>query len=266
VQLLDRARGKAAEIVRGGPLVPVDQNVPDEELEEEEELQMTLVEHLDELRGRIVRALLGLVVATAVAFVFTPQLIRWLLAPSGLAQLYFTQPPEAFLMYFQVSLMAGLGLASPWIFIQVMAFVLPAMTRRERRLFFTAMPFVVVFFVIGVLFGYFITLPFALRYLLTFTFDGVFQPLITADSYLGFVTTILFWMGLAFELPIIIWILAKIGVAKTPRLVSFRKYAILAAFVIAAVITPTPDPLNQALVAIPLWILYEIGIVFSRFA
>ncbi|HEV8634861.1 MAG TPA: twin-arginine translocase subunit TatC [Chloroflexota bacterium] len=265
MQLIERARGKATAIVRGGPLVPIDQNVPQEELEEEE-LEMTLVEHLDELRGRIIRAVLGLVVATAVAFVFTPQLIAWMLAPSGLGQLYFTQPAEAFLMYFQVSLMAGIGLSSPWIFIQVMAFVLPAMTRREKRIFWTALPFVVVFFVVGVLFGYFVTLPFALRYLLTFTMNGVLQPLITADSYLSFVTMILFWMGLAFELPIIIWILAKLGLARTPRLVGFRKYAILAAFIVAAVITPTPDPLNQALVAIPLWILYEIGIVFSRFA
>ena len=265
MQLIDRARGKASQLVRGGPLVPIDQNAPEEELEEEE-LEMTLVEHLDELRGRIIKAVLGLVVATAVAFIFTPQLLAWLLAPSGLPDLVFTQPAEAFLMYFQVSLMAGIGLASPWIFSQIMAFVLPAMTRREKRIFWTALPFVVVFFVIGVVFGYFVTLPFALRYLLGFTLNGVFRPLITADAYLGFVTTILFWMGLAFELPIIIWILAKLGLARTPRLVSFRKYAILAAFIIAAVITPTPDPLNQALVAIPLWILYEIGIVFSRFA
>jgi sec-independent protein translocase protein TatC len=162
--------------------------------------------------------------------------------------------------------MAGLGFSSPWIFFQVLQFVMPAMTRRERRIFKIALPFVVVFFIGGVSFGYFVTLPFALRYLLDFTMGGVLTPLITADEYLNFVTTILLWMGLAFELPIIIWILAKFGVANTSRLVGLRKYAILAAFVLAAIITPTPDPLNQALVAIPLWILYEVGIVFSRFA
>jgi sec-independent protein translocase protein TatC len=263
LQLIDRALGRSGPN-KPGALVPVDPPPPEEEAAEE--LEMTLVEHLDELRSRIVKALIGLIVGTAIAFAATPWLIGRMLAPSGLDQLYFTKPAEGFLLFFQVSLMAGVGIASPWLLWQLIQFVLPALTRREKRIFYTALPFVVVFFCVGVAFGYFVTLPFALRYLLDFNLGGTLQALITADEYLSFVSTILLWMGLAFELPIIIWILAKFGIARTQRLVGFRKYAILAAFVLAAVITPTPDPLNQALVAIPLWILYEIGIVFSRFA
>jgi sec-independent protein translocase protein TatC len=263
LQLIGRALGRS-DPNKAGALVPVDPTPPEEP--PEEEMEMTLVEHLDELRSRIVKAIIGLVVGTAIAFALTPWLIERMLEPSGLGKLYFTKPAEGFLLYFQVSLMAGIGIASPWLLTQVVAFVMPALTRRERRIFWTALPFIALFFVGGVAFGYFVTLPFALRYLLDFNLGGTLEALITADEYLSFVTTILLWMGLAFELPIVIWILAKFGVAKTQRLIGFRKYAILAAFVLAAVITPTPDPLNQALVAIPLWILYEIGIVFSRFA
>jgi sec-independent protein translocase protein TatC len=260
VSLLDRALGRQT---AQNALVPVDPVPPEEP---DDELEMTLVEHLDELRSRIVKALIGLIIGTAVAFAATPWLIERMLEPSGLEKLYFNKPAEGFLLYFQVSLMAGIGLSSWWLLFQLIQFVMPALTRRERRIFWTALPFIVAFFFVGVSFGYFVTLPFALRYLLAFDLGGTLQAWITADEYLSFVTTILLWMGLAFELPIIIWILAKFGIATTPRLMGFRKYAILAAFVLAAVITPTPDPLNQALVAIPLWILYELGIVFSRFA
>ena len=162
--------------------------------------------------------------------------------------------------------MTGIGLASPVIFYQVLAFVLPALTRREKRLLFAFMPLVVTFFFVGVAFGYFVTLPFALKYLIDFNIGGMVRPLIRVGDYLGFVTTILFWMGVAFETPIVIFFLAKTRIVDVRRLSAYRKYAILVAFVLAAVITPTPDPLNQSLVAIPLWILYEIGILLSRFA
>ncbi|TAK25307.1 MAG: twin-arginine translocase subunit TatC [Chloroflexota bacterium] len=250
-----------------GVLAPV-QGEPVSE-PEEEELQLTLVEHLDELRRRLIIIVLGLAIGTAVAFALTPTLFQWLLmpAPAVIHQkgLVFTEPTEAFLTYFQVSLYAGIGLSMPLTVFQILAYVVPALTRRERRLLYLFAPLVGVFFLIGVAFGFYVTLPFALRYLLDFTIGDVLTPFITVGSYIGFVTTILFWMGLAFETPIIILFLSKIGLVNTRRLSAYRKYAILIAFVIAAVITPTPDPVNQALVAIPLWILYELGIVLARF-
>jgi sec-independent protein translocase protein TatC len=229
---------------------------------------MTLVEHLDELRTRLVRCAIGVAITTAVAFVFTPWLFERMIAmaPDTVKTLYFREPAEGFLTYFQVALMAGIGLASPVIGYQVLAFVVPALTRREKRLLYSFLPMVIAFFLLGVAFGYFVTVPFALKYLLTFTIGGLVQPLIDVGAYISFITTFLLWMGLAFELPIIIFFLSKIGIVNVGRLKNYRKYAILAAFVLAAVITPTPDPLNQCLVAIPLWLLYEVGIVLARLA
>jgi sec-independent protein translocase protein TatC len=253
-----------------GPLAIFSEPPPDEPEAEEEELQMTLVEHLDELRRVLVKSAFGLAVAVVIAFFFTPKIFELLVYPAPdvikTKGLVFLEPTEAFLTYFQVALMTGVGIASPVLFYQFGTFVLPALTRREKRLLFSFLPLVVVFFCIGVAFGYFVTLPFALKYLIDFTIEGFLTPFITVGSYIGFVTTILFWMGLAFETPIVIFFLSKVGIVNVRRLSNYRKYAILAAFVIAAVITPTPDPLNQALVAIPLWILYEIGIILARFA
>lgn len=261
--LLDR-------VTKAGPLAVFAAPPPDEPEPEADELQMTLVEHLDELRSRLVKSVLALAITVPLALIFTPTIFQLLIYPAPdtikIKGLVFLEPTEAFLAYFQVALMTGVGIASPALLYQILGFVLPALTRREKRLLFAFMPLVVVFFFLGVAFGYFVTLPFALKYLIDFTLGGFLTPFITVGSYIGFVTTILFWMGLAFETPIVIFFLSKVGVMNVRRLASYRKYAILAAFVIAAVITPTPDPLNQALVAIPLWILYEIGIVLARFA
>ena len=267
---LDRARD-LVKLGPAAPLVPIDplgQNLVEEI--PEEELQLTLIEHLDELRGRLIKAVIALAIAVGIAFIFTPTIFRLLIGPAPQSirdqGLVYFAPAEAFLTYFQVALMTGIGFSSPVIIYQILAFVVPALTRKERRLMFSFMPLVVLFFILGVLFGYYITLPFALKYLLEFTVDGILRPMINAASYIEFVMTILFWMGLAFETPIIIFFLSKIGLVNTRRLTAWRKYSILAAFVLAAVITPTPDPLNQALVAVPLWILYEVGIILSRFA
>lgn len=262
---------RAKDLVKVGPLAPLAPIGPDDvEEPPEEDLQLTLVEHLNELRSRLIKSVIAIAIMTAVAFIVTPQLFGLLLGPAPdvikTRGLIFTEPTEAFLTYFQVALMAGIGLSTPVLFYQILAFVVPALTRREKRLLFSFMPLTVVFFFLGVSFGYFVTLPFALKYLLEFTIGDVLVPFITVGSYIGFVTTILFWMGIAFQTPIIIFFLSKVGVANVQRLSAYRKYAILAAFVLAAIITPTPDPLNQALVAIPLWILYEIGILLSRFA
>jgi sec-independent protein translocase protein TatC len=263
---LERARG----LTKSGPLAPfLGPAADDPQGEPENDVEMTLVEHLDELRGRLIKSVLAIGVGTAGAFVLTPQLFVFLLgpAPESIKRdgLVFLKPAEAFLTYFQVALMAGIGIALPIVFWQILAFVLPALTRRERRLLFSFTPLVLLFFVLGVLFGYYVTLRFALDFLIGFTAGGFFRPMITAEAYLEFVSMLLFWMGLSFQTPIVILFLAKVGLVNPKRLASYRKYAILAAFVIAAVITPTPDPLNQALVAIPLWILYEVGILLSRF-
>jgi sec-independent protein translocase protein TatC len=170
------------------------------------------------------------------------------------------------LLQFQIALTAGIGLASPVVFYQAVRFVLPAMTATERRVFFTALPFVGLFFAAGVLFGYVVALPLAMEYLLGMTMHGriVVEP--RAQGYIDFVTTFLLGLGAAFQLPVVLWVLARLGLVTADRLVRFRRFALLGAFVIAAVVTPTPDPINQALIAVPLWLLYEVGVVMARLA
>jgi sec-independent protein translocase protein TatC len=226
---------------------------------------MTLAEHLAELRTRLIKALLAVAAGMIVAFAYREHLLYLLLKVGRLDSVYVPDPMGGFMLSFQIALTAGIGLASPVVVYQAVAFVLPAMTVREKRVFFAALPFVVVCFAAGVLFGYVVTLPLALEYLLGYTMGDHVHYLPQAGPYIDFVTTLLLGLGLAFELPVVLWVLARLGLVTTERLVRFRKYAILAAFVIAAVITPTPDPVNQALIALPLWALYELGIVSSRF-
>lgn len=245
--------------VSGGPDVP-----------EEEEFggpELTIVEHLIELRQRITKCALALVVGTVIGLLFFTTVFDALKEPlpADLKKvLIYTEMTEMFTTYFKVAILTGAAIAMPVLVYQVFAFVGPGLTRKERRWVFALLPLVSVFFLFGVAFGYLVVLPFAVRYLLTFTTEV--QPLIRVSNYFGFVTTVLFWLGLAFETPLIIYMLAKVKLVTVQRLSRYRKYAILAVFIIAAAITPTPDPFNQTLVAIPLYLLYELGILFARLA
>jgi sec-independent protein translocase protein TatC len=226
--------------------------------------QMTLVEHLAELRARLIKAVLAIAVGAAVAYANAGSLLGLLLRPAGLEKIVVPDPAGALMLSFQIALSAGIALASPVVLYQAVAFVLPAMTGREKRIFFTALPLVIFCLAAGLLFGYFVALPFALSYLLSFDMGGRVVHIILAGPYIDFVTALLLGFGLAFELPVVLWVSTRLGLVSTERLVRLRKYALLAAFVAAAVITPTPDPLNQALVAVPVYLLYEAGILLSR--
>ncbi len=235
----------------------------DDEIQDEE---MTILEHLEELRSRIVKMAIALLVCTTISLIFTPRLFEVLKAPAPPdTKLIYIEVTEMFLTYFKVALTAGAGLAMPVFVYQIIRFVAPGLTRKEKRILFRMLPLIFVFFALGATFGYFVTLPFALRYLLGL-FPEFAQPQIRVDNFIGFVTTILFWMGISFELPVVIYVISKVGLVTPRRLAAFRKYAILIFFVIAAIITPTPDPLNQTMVAAPMIVLYEVGILMSRIA
>jgi sec-independent protein translocase protein TatC len=236
-------------------------DLPDDFIEDEE---MSLLQHLEEIRSRIVRMAIALVLATVVGAALAWTIIALAQHQAPLSVEYiFTDPTESFVTYFKVAIVTGAGLATPIFLWQVIGFVAPGLTRREKRLLFSMLPLVLFFFLLGASFGYLVTLPFALRYLLTFGTE-VAKATIKISSYVSFVLTILFWMGLSFELPVIVYVLAALRIVTPRRLVSFRKYAILIFFVIAAIITPTPDPLNQAFVAVPMIVLYEVGILMAR--
>lgn len=177
----------------------------------------------------------------------------------------FTKPTELFITTFMVDLYAGFGLAIPFIAYQFIAFLMPGLLPHEKRYVYMLLPGMAILFVLGVTFAYTLVLPVAIGFLFTFNLD-IAQPLPSINDYINFVTTLTFWIGLTFETPLVIFFLAKLKLVKVEQLKRFRRFAVVGGFVLAAVITPTPDPLNQTIVALPIIILYEVGLFLARFA
>jgi sec-independent protein translocase protein TatC len=234
--------------------------------QETEELKMTIMEHLQEMRRRLIRIIIYLAIGTAIGLYVAGYVYQFLYnpAPPGFKPIAI-EMTENFFTYFRVAVMTGAGIAMPFMIWEVIGFVAPALTPEEKRYALFLLPGITVCFVAGVLFGYFVTLPFAVKYLLNF--GGDFASVTpTVSNYIGLVTMVLFWMGCVFELPIILYFLAKIGLVNHKKLAGFRKYFFVIAFVIAAIVTPTPDPLNQTLMALPLVILWEVGVQLAKLA
>lgn len=178
----------------------------------------------------------------------------------------FLRPAELFLTTFRIAVLGGVALALPVIIYEVIAFIWPALIyASEKRWVYIIIPSASFFFVAGILFSYFFMLPFALRYLLTFG-QGIAVAMPSISEYVSFATNLMFWVGIAFETPLAVFFLAKSRIVSYQRLKSMWKFAFLIAFVVGAIITPTPDPVNQAVVAIPIFVLYLIGLLFARFA
>jgi len=227
--------------------------------------QMTLLEHLLELRYRITWMAVSVVIGM-VAF-FIPQVgfrvIGWLLLPARTAvpdfRPQFIEPMENIAAFFRVALLGGLTVAMPLIVYHGMRFVTPALTRNEKRWVFPIVFGASAAFLGGVAFGYFFILPFTLSFLLTFG-DSFAQADWRIGNYIDFVTRMLAVMGLVFETPLVVMGLAKFGVVSWRQLLRFWRYAIIIAFMLAAVVTPTIDPVTQTLVGGPICILYFVGI------
>ena len=231
--------------------------------------ELTFGQHLQELRKRLLYSIIAVIAGTAMAFPFWEKVVVWLKRPAQALNngegvpLIATQVTEAFTTSFRVSILAGLILAFPIVLYQVIRFVAPGLTSKEQRYVLAFLPAVLLVFLAGVAFGYLVLTPQALPFLLSFGGEVV-QPQIRVSSYVDVMVRLLFWMGIVFETPLIMLLLARIGIANARRFSRFRRYWIVVAFVLGAVITPTVDPVNQALVAIPLLVLYEVGIVLVR--
>lgn len=222
------------------------------------EAHMTLLQHLDELRMRVTRALLGLVLGTAVGMVFAGEVLKFLQEPYG-REFTVLGPTGGVVAYFRVALFVGAILSIPLVTYQVLMFVLPGLHPHEKRVLLAALPVVTLLFVVGVVFTWFILIPPALGFLEGFE-PTLFKPEWTADLYLSFVTALVFWMGVAFEMPLIFFVLALMGFVQAGVLVRQWRIAVVGASVAAAIITPTVDPVNMALVMGPLLALYGISI------
>ena len=228
--------------------------------------KMSFFDHLTELRTRIVWSLIPAAVGLGVALYFTTPMMKFIQRPLTKMdmKLVFTTPTEAFWTYMKVAMIAGLFIAMPVVLWNVWAFVAPGLHKHERKY---AAPFVIVgslLFLLGGAFALLVIVPYASTFLVTFGQAQGLQAMISVASYTDFVLKFTLAFGLVFEMPVVITLLSMIGVVTPQFLSKNRKYAILINFVIAAILTPTPDLINQALMAGPLCILYELGIISAR--
>ncbi len=229
----------------------------------EGEQKLTILGHFQELRKRLIRSVIAVAVGAVIAFIFYEWIFYILILPAEGINLIFTELTEMIGTIMRVCLAGGLIIATPYLTIQAILFIKPALTRKEERYVYLILPWIAIMFLGGVVFGYFILIPPAIGFLYTFGSD-IAAPMIKIGNYIGIITRLLIAIGLVFELPVATTFLARIGIVKPEWLSSKRKAAIIVAFILAAIITPTFDPINQSLVAVPLIILYEMSIWLAK--
>jgi sec-independent protein translocase protein TatC len=230
--------------------------------EDEPGQKMTLLEHLKELRDRLIWIAAALIISTLASFVFADKMIDILSVPLGGRQmLEAIDVTENMGVFMRVSLLGGVAISMPIILYQVFAFVVPGLTSQERRLLWFVIPGATILFLVGVAFCYFVMLRVAVPFLITFL-DIPTRP--RPSTYFGFVTRMMLWIGAFFETPLIMAFLSRIGIVTPQLLGKYRRYAIVLIAIIAAVITPTVDPVNMGLVMAPLLFLYELGVLLAR--
>lgn len=248
------------------------------------DLKMPLTEHLSDLRKRIVISLVSLFIGFIISFTYSEVLFRFLTIPlrynisfslsspfislvekniKNNPSLVFLAPTEAFWMHIKISMIAALILSLPVILSQLWKFLSPGLLHKEKKY---VIPFVIItttFFLIGAAYCFFLVLPFALGFLLTYKTESI-TPMLSVGNYIDFCLKFILAFGAIFELPIVIIFLTRMGFVTPKTLAKHRKYAIVLAFVAAAFLTPTPDAFNQTLMAVPIIILYELGVLVSR--
>ena len=228
----------------------------------DKEMEMSLFGHLDELRKRIIIIAAFILVAAIISFTFVNGILDFLTAPAGKLDLIYTTPAEAFMAQIRLAFTAGAVLTLPLTFYQVLAFIMPALRRVERRTIIPLLFFMNLLFFLGMAFSYYVVFPFALRFFMGFETETL-VPLFTISRYIAFVVTFLISFGAVFQIPVIFWFLGRIGLISSTFLRKKRKFAILVMAVLSAVITP-PDIFSQLLMVAPLLLLYEIGIFLVR--
>jgi sec-independent protein translocase protein TatC len=218
-----------------------------------------LGEHINALRKHVFRALVVLAVTTALSFIFAQKLMDALAVPlGGTSQLQVIEPTEAIGVFMRVSLLSGLAFAMPWIVMELYLFVAPGLMPRSRLLLLGAIPTASVLFLAGMAFTYFIMLPAAIPFLKNFlSFHAAWRP----SAYFGLVTSLMFWIGIAFQMPLLVYALAAVGLLNARQLAQQWRIAVVAIAIIAAAVTPTVDPVNMALVMIPMFLLYGLSIL-----
>ncbi len=225
--------------------------------------KLTLLSHFQELRKRLIRSVIAVAIAAALSFIFYEWIFYILILPAQGINLIYIEMTEMIGTIMKVCLASGLVLAMPYLTFQAIMFISPALTRKEKRYVYIILPWITIMFLVGVLFSYFILIPPAINFLITFGSD-IAAPQIKIGNYISIITRLMLAIGLVFEMPVVTTFLARIGIVKAKWLADKRRTAIIVAFILAAVITPTFDPINQVLVAVPLVLLYELSIWLAK--
>jgi sec-independent protein translocase protein TatC len=222
------------------------------------EREMSFLDHLEELRGSLIKCLISVVIFSVVAFFFSSKMIDFIAKP--LPGVYFMGPVEALSVRMKIAMIVGAIVSSPVILYQLWQFIVPGLLEKEAKVVAPLVFFSTFSFVVGASFAFFIVLPNMIKFLLSFGTDKL-HPWIKIDDYLSFIgyTTLIF--GVVFELPIVSYFLGKIGIISSATLRKGRRYAVVAIMIVAAFVTPTPDAFNMMLLAVPLYVLYEISII-----
>ena len=223
--------------------------------------EMPVTGHLQELRKRLIFSLVAIAVGTGISFFFIRELMSFLTAPVG--QLSFARPAEVLFIYCKTAVMAGFILASPVVFFEFWRFVLPALTNKERVWTCIFVPLSVTLFLGGVGFSYFFVMPESLHFLMAFGGED-FKPLLSMENYLEFVLFMIFPFGVVCNMPLVLIALAKAGLVSYQTLHKGRKYVIFLSFILAAIITPTPDVITQCFLAVPAIVLFEMSLFVIR--
>jgi len=228
--------------------------------------EMTFLEHLEDLRTRLFRAFISIFVAVIPAYIFSQEIFRFLarpltqFLPEG-EKLAFRTLTEPFMLYIKVSFLAALFAVSPYVFYQIWKFVAPGLYQKEKKYVVPFVFFTSVFFIGGAAFAYYIAYPFACQFFLKL--GSEFQPVITVDDFFSLTIKMLLGVGLVFEMPTLILFLSKMGLVTSKWMIKNYKYAVLVIFIIAAVITPSPDLVNQCILAVPMLALYSLSILVA---
>ncbi|MCK9363428.1 MAG: twin-arginine translocase subunit TatC [Syntrophales bacterium] len=240
------------------------------ETENSEEEKLPLTSHLEELKARLIRVLIVVAIGFGVCYLFKDWSFKVITKPlveamPAQSSMIFTGLPEAFFIHMKIALFASLLLTAPYTLFEIWRFISPGLYKKEKRAVVPFVFFSSLLFAGGVLFGYFIALPPAFRFFVSFSTDFL-KPMISFREYLSLTLKFLLAFGLSFEMPVFLFFLAKIGIVNSKMLAKQRRYAILIIFIAAAVLTPSPDAISQILMAGPLLILYEVSIVLTKFA
>ncbi len=230
--------------------------------DKEDSKNLTLVGHLTELRRRIIQSGIFFIIATLVCYYYSEYIVKDILKRAPNVNFVFIAPAELLLSYIKLAVVGGLALSLPLIIFQIWSFISPGFKPNERKSIIISLIIGSIFFFLGVIFAYIIVMPSMIQFFIGFQIDEI-SPMISFSSYLGFFLDTLIAFGLIFELPVIMIILTRFNIVTVKFLKKNRKYIILIIFVVAAIITP-PDVISQILLALPMLILFEIGIFFSK--